>query len=133
MPVFTVSQVTQYLKKSLEQDSLLADLWMSGEISNLRTSSSAHSYFTLKDEHSQLRSVMFKGGRGADLLLDGSLVAAHGRISVYEARGEVQLIADLVMPEGSGPLALELERLKMRLGGGGALRALPKASTAQVP
>ncbi len=115
MQVFTVSQVTQYLKESLEQDSLLADLWITCEISNLRTPPSGHSYFTLKDSQSQLRSVMFKGGRGADLLAEGSLIMAHGRVSFYEARGDVQLIADLVMPEGTGPLFLELERLKMRL------------------
>ena len=115
MPVFTVSQVTQYLKESLEQDSLLADLWISGEISNLRVSPSGHSYFTLKDSQSQLRSVMFKGGKGADLLLEGSLVMAHGHISFYEARGDIQLLTNLVMPEGTGPLFLELEKLRMRL------------------
>ena len=115
MPVFTVSQVSQYLKESLEQESLLADLWITGEISNLRTPRSGHNYFTLKDHQSQLRAVMFKGGRGADLLREGSLVTAHGRISFYEARGEVELLADLVMPEGTGPLSMELERLKMRL------------------
>ena len=115
MPVFTVSQVTRYLKESLERDPLLADLWISGEISNLRTHVSGHSYFTLKDSQSQLRSVVFKGGRGSELLLDGSLVVAHGRVSLYNARGEVQLVADLVLPEGTGPIFLELEKLKMRL------------------
>ena len=115
MPVFTVSQVTQYLKDSLQQDPLLADLWISGEISNLRPYPSGHTYFTLKDAQSQLRSVMFKGGRGADLLVEGGLVTAHGRVSLYEPRGDLQLVADLVMPEGTGPLSLELEKLKKRL------------------
>ena len=115
MPVFTVSQVTQYLKESLEQDPLLADLWISGETSNLRAYASGHSYFTLKDSQSRLRSVVFKGGRGSELLLEGSLVVAHGRVSFYNARGEVQLVADLVMPEGTGPISLELEKLKLRL------------------
>ena len=93
----------------------MGDLWISGEVSNLRSSAAGHNYFTLKDLQSQLRSVMFKTGRGVDLLAEGGLVTAHGRISFYEARGDVQLIADLVMPEGTGPLFLELERLKMRL------------------
>ena len=115
MPVFTVGQVTQYLKESLEQDPLLADLWIGGEVSNLRIAPSGHAYFTLKDSESQLRSVMFKGGRGADLLVEGSLLAAHGRISFYETRGDVQLVADVAMPGGTGPLFLELERLKARL------------------
>ena len=115
MPVFTVSQIAQYLKESLESDPLLSDLWVNGEISNLRVAPSGHSYFTIKDSESQLRAVMFKGGRGEDLLLHGSLVTAHGRVSLYLARGDMQLITDLVMPEGAGPLSLELERLKMRL------------------
>ena len=77
MPVYTVSQITQYMRESLEQDSLLADLWIGGEVSNFKTYPSGHSYFTLKDAGSQLRVVMFKGGRGADLLLEGRLVTAH--------------------------------------------------------
>ena len=115
MPVYSVTQVTRYLRESLEHDSLLGDLWISGEVSNLRVVRSGHSYFTIKDAQSQLRSVMFKGGRGAELLVEGGQVTAHGRISFYEARGDVQLVADLVMPEGTGALHLELERLKMRL------------------
>ena len=115
MAVFTVTQITRYLRESLELDPLLSDLWVSGEISNLRVAPSGHSYFTIKDSQSQLRAVMFKGGRGEELLWQGSLVTAHGRVSLYEARGDMQLIADLVMPEGAGPLSLELERLKMRL------------------
>ena len=115
MPIYTVSQVAQYLKGSLEGDSLLADLWITGETSNLRTPTSGHTYFTLKDRQSQLRAVLFKSGRVGHILLEGSLVTAHGRMSFYEVQGQVELIADLVMPEGTGPLIMELERLKMRL------------------
>ena len=131
MPVYTVSQVTLYVKESLEQDHLLSDLWISGEVSNLRAAPSGHSYFTLKDPQSQLRSVVFRSGRGADLLQDGRQVTLHGRISFYEVRGDVQLVGDLVMPDGAGPLALELEKLKMQLEGEGLFetsrkRALPR-------
>ncbi len=115
MPLYTVSQVARYLKDSLEKDPFLADLWIMGEISNLSTSPAGHTFLTLKDAQSQLRCVMFSGGEGAELLVNGNAVCAHGRISFYEARGSVDLIADLVMPEGTGPLALEFERLKMRL------------------
>ncbi len=115
MPVFTVSQVTRYLRESLEQDPLLSDVWVSGEVSNLRPSQAGHSYFTIKDSGGQLRSVVFRNGHGADLLLDGRQIIAHGRITFYDVRGDVQLIADLVMPEGSGPQHLELEKLKMQL------------------
>ena len=131
MPIYTVSQVAQYVKESLEQDHLLADLWISGEVSNLRAAPSGHSYFTLKDPQSQLRSVVFRSGRGAGLLHDGRQVTLHGRISFYEVRGDVQLVADLVMPEGAGLLSMELERLKMQLEAEGLFetsrkRALPR-------
>ena len=71
MAVFTVTQITRYLRESLELDPLLSDLWVSGEISNLRVAPSGHSYFTIKDSQSQLRAVMFKGGRGEELLRQG--------------------------------------------------------------
>ena len=131
MPVFTVSQVTRYLRESLEQDPLLGAVWVRGEVSNLHPSQAGHRYFTIKDSGGQLRSVVFRNGKGADLLLDGRQIIAHGRITFYDARGDVQLIADLVMPEGSGPQHLELEKLKMQLEQEGLFdpsrkRALPR-------
>ncbi len=133
MPIYTVSQISRYLKESLESDMLLGDLWVTGEISNYRPAPSGHSYFTLKDAQGQLRSVMFKGGKGSELLASGVLVTAHGRISFYEARGDVQLIADLVMPEGTGPLHLQLEKLKMQLEQEGLFEASRKRSLPQLP
>ena len=115
MPVYTVSQVTGYLKESLERDSLLADLWVTGEISNFTRSVAGHLYFTLKDATSQLRCVMFRGSSGGELLDSGVAVSAHGRVSLYEVRGELQLYVDLARPEGLGELYLELERLKVHL------------------
>ncbi|MCE2464871.1 MAG: exodeoxyribonuclease VII large subunit [Dehalococcoidia bacterium] len=133
MPVYTVSQISRYLKESLEGDPLLGDLWNTGEISNFRPAPSGHSYFTLKDAQGQLRSVMFKGGRGSELLESGVLVTAHGRISFYEARGDVQLVADLVMPEGTGPLHLQLEKLKMQLEEEGLFELSRKRSLPPLP
>ena len=115
MPVYTVSQVTQYIRQLLGQDDLLRELWISGEVSNLKISQSGHAYFTLKDAQSQLRCVMFSGGTGMELLVDGGAVAVHGHISFYEARGTVDLVTDIVVSEGVGPLALEFERLKVAL------------------
>ena len=115
MPVYTVSQVTQYVRQLLGQDDLLRDLWISGEVSNLKISQSGHAYFTLKDAQSQLRCVMFRGGAGMELLVDGDAVAVHGHVSFYEARGTVDLVTDVVVSEGVGPLALEFERLKAAL------------------
>ena len=116
MSVYTVSQVTTYLAEALESDPLLADLYVSGEVSNLRVSAAGHSYFTLKDGQAVLNCVMFRGQTGAALLDNGVSVSTHGRISFYAPRGSVDFVVDLAMPEGVGALALELERLKQRLG-----------------
>ncbi|MCY4625329.1 MAG: exodeoxyribonuclease VII large subunit [Chloroflexi bacterium] len=115
MAVYTVSQVTRYIKESLERDALLADLWVSGEVSNYTRSSAGHSYFSLKEANTVLRCVMFRGGSGHEHLGSGAAVSAHGRISVYEARGDLQCIVDLARPEGMGERYLELERLLVKL------------------
>ena len=115
MAVYTVAQVTAHLRQKLEADPLLADLWVLGEASNLRVSSAGHSYFTLKDEQSVLRCVMFKGQPGSDLLLEGASVSAHGRVTFYERGGTTDFMVDLAVPQGMGELSLELERLKLRL------------------
>jgi len=115
LPVYSVSQVTRYLKDSLEADALLGDLWVRGEVSNLSHSAAGHFYFTLKDATSQMRCVMFRPARGGENLADGGAIAAHGRVSLYEIRGELQLYVDLVQPEGVGERHLEMERLRVRL------------------
>ena len=115
MPVYSVSQVTRYLKDSLEADALLGDLWVRGEVSNLSHSAAGHFYFTLKDATSQMRCVMFRPAHGGENLADGGAISAHGRVSLYEVRGDLQLYVDLVQPEGVGERHLELERLKVKL------------------
>ena len=102
MAVYTVSQVTSYLREALESDPLLGDLNVAGEISNLRVSGAGHSYFTLKDQQNILNSVMFRGQHGADLLANGVSISAHGRITFYEPRGSTDFMVDLVMAEGAG-------------------------------
>ena len=113
--VYTVSQVTAYLRESLEGDPILSDLFVVGEVSNLRVSAAGHSYFTLKDGQAVLNCVMFKSQPGSELLANGAAVSTHGRISFYEPRGSTDYMVDLAMPEGVGELALELERLKVAL------------------
>ena len=115
MAIYTVSQVTIYLKDSLDRDPFLSDLWVSGEVSNLSHSSAGHFYFTVKDEQSQLRCVMFRTQRGREMLTNGGAVIVHGRLSLYPTRGDLQLYVDLVQPEGTGALSLELERLRAQL------------------
>jgi len=113
--IYSVGEVTGYLKELLEADSMLADLWISGEVSNLSQSAAGHLYFTLKDEAGQLRCVLFHHERLAIQLENGAAVVAHGHISVYEVAGSLQFYVDLVQPEGVGILHLEFERLKAKL------------------
>ena len=118
---WTVSEVNSYLKGLMEADSNLRDLWVEGEISNLSRPASGHLYFTLKDQSSSLRCVMWKN-QAALLrtpLQDGAAVEAHGVISVYEQRGQYQLYIDRLRPRGEGALFREYLRLKNQLEGEG--------------
>jgi exodeoxyribonuclease VII large subunit len=94
-----------------------ADLWVVGEISNFRSAPSGHIYFTLKDGEAQLPVVLFR--RQAHLLRfqprDGLAVLVRGRVSVYESRGQLQLIAEMLEPRGTGALQIAFEQLKARL------------------
>ncbi len=113
--VYTVSELTRAIKFVLEED--FSDIWVEGEISNFRVPNSGHAYFTLKDKDSQLKVVLFKLNKR--LLKfepeDGLHVIVRGRISVYEPRGEYQLIADYMEPKGIGALQLAFEQLKEKL------------------
>ena len=93
------------------------DLWVEGEISNLRAAPSGHVYFTLKDGEAQLPAVLFR--KQASLLrfrpADGLHVLLRGRISIYEQRGQMQLVAEFLEPVGAGSLQIAFEQLKQRL------------------
>ena len=102
-------------------------------MSNLRVSPSGHTYFSLKDRDAVLRGVMFKGQSGAELLANGDSVSAHGRISFYERGGSTDFLVDLAMPEGVGELALELERLKVKLEAEGLFEASRKRRLPRFP
>ena len=115
MPSYTVSQVATYIRTELESDPHLSDLWIEGEVSNLSIASSGHAYFNLKDRQAVLQAVMFRSQRGIHLLANGGSVTAHGRVSFYEPRGTLNVMVDVVAPQGLGELALELERLKQKL------------------
>jgi exodeoxyribonuclease VII large subunit len=115
MSIYKVSQIGKYVREYIERDRLLADLYLSGEVSNLTKSAAGHYYFTLKDGDAQVRCVMFKPAIGAEALTHGAAVVAHGRISFYQQRGDLQFYADLVQPEGVGELHMEFLRLKAKL------------------
>ena len=131
--VLTVSQVAVHLRELLESNPFLSDLWIVGEVSNLRASSSGHSYFTLKDSVASLNCVLFRGQGGAGMLENGKSVRAHGRMSFYEPRGSTDFMVDRVLPEGEGALAQELERLKARLGQEGLFEESRKRPLPQFP
>ncbi len=137
MQVYSVSGITTYLRELLETNPHLADIWVGGEISNLTRSTAGHLYFTLKDADSQLRCVFFRGTtlqRDLTSMVDsGAQVVAHGRVSLYEVRGDLQFYVDFVQPEGVGVLAMEFERLKARLEQEGLFEQSRKRALPQFP
>lgn len=113
--ILTVSELTADIKEVLEN--VFADVCVVGEISNLRQPASGHIYFSLKDEKSQLRSVLFKGSsfKLKFNLSDGMKIACRGRVGVYDRDGQYQLYVNSIEPQGQGALALAFEQLKERL------------------
>lgn len=116
--IYSVTELNKYIKVTLESDSELRNLQVSGEVSNFkRQSSSGHCYFSLKDKGGVIKCVMFRY-KAMNLRFeprDGDTVVAIGHISVYEAGGAYQLYVDALMPKGQGDLMLEFERLKQKL------------------
>ncbi len=113
--LLTVSALTRQIRSALEQN--FPSLWVEGEISNLRCPSSGHRYFTLKDQSSQIRAVLFRSqAEGLKFALqDGLEVFVLGRLSVYEPRGDYQLLLEAVEPKGIGALQLAFIQLKVKL------------------
>ncbi len=113
--ILTVRELVANVRNTIE--SSYTDLWIEGEISNCRQAPSGHIYFTLKDGEAQLPVVLFR--RQAMLLRfrpqDGLAVLVRGRISIYESRGQLQLIAETMEPRGAGALQLAFDQLKARL------------------
>ncbi len=113
--ILTVSQVTREIRNLLE--GTYPKVWIEGEISNLRVVHSGHAYFTLKDANSQIRAVIFRSSwRQLPFTPESGMhVVAQGRLSVYEPRGDYQLLATFLEPKGIGALQLAYEQLRDRL------------------
>ena len=113
--VLSVSELTTQVKRLLEKS--VGQVWVSGEVTNLRAQSSGHRYFTLKDAGAQLSCVLFRGAAAGerDLLADGQKVLLQGDVTVYEARGQYQLIVRAVELQGVGALQIKFEKLKQKL------------------
>jgi len=113
--VLSVSELTQQVRALLEKH--VGSIWVTGEITNLRAQSSGHMYFTLKDTASQLSCVLFSREKvpHRELLADGQKVLLQGEVTVYEARGQYQLIVRAVELQGVGALQIQFEKLKQKL------------------
>ncbi len=114
---FSVSQVNEYIKMLLEGNPTLKNIWVAGEISGAKLYASGHLYFSVKDEDSVLSAVMFRSSlMNTDFQpRDGMRVLVHGRLSAYPPRGQYQLVADRMIPDGAGAMALAFEQLKQKL------------------
>ena len=116
--IFSVTQINSYIHRIFESDYALKKIYLKGEVSNCKYHSSGHIYFTLKDEKSTLRCVMFSSDRFKGLafhLEDGQLIEACGNISVYEQAGTYQLYVRKIEMAGAGELYVRYERLKQEL------------------
>lgn len=131
--VWTVRDLIAAARTQLERE--YTDVWLEGEISNFRAHPSGHLYFTLKDEASQIRVVMFR--TQARLLRfrpeDGMQVIARGRVTIYEARGELQISAEYMEPKGAGALQVAFEQLKAKLQAEGLFEQDRKKSIPTLP
>ena len=117
--VLSVSELTKKVKRQIEEG--IGQIWVEGEITNLRRQSSGHIYFSIKDDNTQLSCVLFRGVRMSqrDTIEDGQKVVLQGSLTVYEARGQYQLIVKTVELQGIGALQVQFERLKSSLNGEG--------------
>ncbi len=119
----SVTELTMQVRSALENR--FASVWVEGEISNFKAHSSGHWYFTIKDEGAQIRATCFRGANRAIRFRpkDGLQVRARGRVSVYEPRGEYQLVVEALDPVGAGALRIAFEQLRDRLAAEGLFDA----------
>ena len=132
VPLWSVSEITRYIRDLLEEDGDLQDAWVQGEVSNFSRPTSGHIYFTLKDANSSLRCVMWRQTVLSQNYIpsNGDAIEINGSIVVYETAGQYQLYADLIRPAGEGLLYQEFLRIKAKLEGEGLFdpqikRAIP--------
>ena len=113
--VFSVGELTEQVRRLLEKQ--IGSIWVGGEVTNFRAQSSGHIYFTLKDASAQIACVLFRGETAPhrELIADGQRILVQGDVTVYEARGQYQLIVHAVELQGVGALQIQFEKLKQKL------------------
>ncbi len=132
----TVTQLNEYVKRMIDTTPQLSDVFVKGEISNFKNHyGTGHYYFTLKDEGSQIRSVMFKSAAAKMKFMpeDGMKVTAHGRLSAFVRDGTYQLYADAMEPDGIGSLYVAYEQLKKKLEAEGLFDQSRKKPIPKIP
>ena len=133
--ILSVTQINEYIRALISQDEVLSMIMVRGEISNLTIHRSGHIYFTLKDETSVLKSVMFRSSaqRVKFALKEGMSVIVYGRVSVYAPSGQYQLYAEDIQPDGIGALYIAYEQIKEKLAKEGLFDASRKKSIPKLP
>lgn len=135
-PIFSISEINEYVRMVLDADVRLRHVWLRGEISNfVNHYKTGHFYFSLKDEVSSLRAVMFRGNNSKLTFVpeNGMRVLAHGEIRAYPRDGQTQIIVDELQPDGAGALALAFEQTRRRLEAEGLFDAARKRSLPLYP
>ena len=131
----TISAITRYLKSRFDSDENLQTVFLKGEISNFKSHTSGHFYFSLKDENSKINAIMFRGNASKILFkpVDGMKVLVTGRISVYEASGNYQIYVDEMLEDGVGNLYIAFEQLKKKLSSEGLFDESKKKKIPKIP
>src|ERR1041385_7175698 len=113
--IYSVGELTEQIRRLLEKQ--IGSVWVGGEVTNFREQSSGHIYFTLKDADAQIACVLFRGETvpHRELITDGQKVLMQGDVTVYEARGNYQIVVRAVELQGIGALQIKFEQLKQKL------------------
>ena len=133
--ILTVSELNKYIKTLFSRDMVLSGLWVKGEVSNFKNHYSGHMYFTVKDENSLIKCVMFKANASGLKFMpeDGMKVIIRGYLSVFERDGQYQLYAEEMQPDGLGSLHIAFEQLKKKLEAEGLFAASAKKRLPYLP
>lgn len=131
--IYSISEITSDLKQLIEDN--FSVVWLRGEISNFKAYGSGHYYFNLKDEHSQINAVMFRGSNHLLKFIpeNGMMVVVCGRLTLYDVRGQYQIIVTHLEPDGKGALQLAFEQLKKKLKDEGLFDVLRKKTLPSLP
>ncbi len=131
----TITELNSYIKGIFDKDRLLGDIWIKGEISNFKFHSTGHLYFSLKDEESLVRAVMFRSASSKLTFMpeNGMKVLAHGRITSFVRDGQYQIYIDTMEPDGIGALYIAYEQLKRKLEAQGLFDPSRKKKIPKIP